>query len=275
MRNRVKILLGISAGFITVLVVALLWLVRPLTNSSVSKNPLNADYLIAHAGGGIDGKIYTNSKEAVLNSLNNGYQFIELDLYQTVDSDLVCLHSLSDYNKMTATDYQTIDCKTFLSKKLYGMFTPMTLLDAIEIWQEHNFYFVTDKVSDPKVLNKYFVTDRNRVVVEAFTMEDYIKLEEEGYKPMFSIMAMNVRGLARFVYNTIRYHKRIRRIVTNSRISKYTLRIYRRLGAECIAVYSIDDADFWKKYEREYVEKYTGKEVDFVYTDFLIPQIQR
>ncbi len=155
------------------------------------------------------------------------------------------------------------------------MFTPMTLLDAIEIWQEHNFYFVTDKVSDPKVLNKYFVTDRNRVVVEAFTMEDYIKLEEEGYKPMFSIMAMNVRGLARFVYNTIRYHKRIRRIVTNSRISKYTLRIYRRLGAECIAVYSIDDADFWKKYERDYVEKYAGKEVNFVYTDFLIPQIQK
>lgn len=165
--------------------------------------------------------------------------------------------------------------KTFISKKLYGMFTPMTLLDAIEIWQEHNFYFVTDKVSDPKVLNKYFVTDRNRVVVEAFTMEDYIKLEEEGYKPMFSIMAMNVRGLARFVYNTIRYHKRIRRIVTNSRISKYTLRIYRRLGAECIAVYSIDDADFWKKYERDYVEKYAGKEVNFVYTDFLIPQIQK
>ena len=79
MRKRVKILLGISAGLIIVLVVALLWLVRPMTNSSVPKNPLNADYLIAHAGGGIEGKVYTNSKEAVLNSLNNGYRFIELD----------------------------------------------------------------------------------------------------------------------------------------------------------------------------------------------------
>lgn len=69
MRKRVKILLGISAGLITVLIVALLWLVRPLTNSSVPKNPLNADYLIAHAGGCIEGKVYTNSKEAVLNSI--------------------------------------------------------------------------------------------------------------------------------------------------------------------------------------------------------------
>ena len=270
----VKILLVIIAGFITVLVAGLLWLSRPLPDSSVPRNALNSDYLIAHAGGGIDGEVYTNSKEAVINSLNNGYRFIELDLYQTADSDFVCLHNLSDFNKMTASDYQTIDSKTFISKKLYGKLTPMTLQDAIEIWKEKNFCFVTDKISDPEILNRYFVANRDRVIVEAFTMEDYIKLEEDGYKPMLSIMAMNVRGLARYVYNTIRYHKRIRRIVTNSSISKYTLRIYRRLGAECIAVYSIDDAVSGKKYEREYVEKYAGKEVDFVYTDFLIPQIK-
>ena len=58
--------------------------------------PISGEYastkLIAHAGGAIDGHVYTNSKEAVLNSINNGSKYIELDFSLTSDSELVCVH---------------------------------------------------------------------------------------------------------------------------------------------------------------------------------------
>ena len=37
------------------------------------------DHLIAHAGGAIDGNVYTDSREAVENAIKYGYKFIEID----------------------------------------------------------------------------------------------------------------------------------------------------------------------------------------------------
>ena len=149
----------------------------------------------------------------------------------------------------------------------------MTLNDAIKIWEERPFFFVTDKISDPKILNRYFKKNRDKVIVEAFSLDDYIQLERDGYTPMFSIMALNVRGLYLYVLNSIRYGKGIPRIVTNSYVSKYVYRIYKRLGAQQIAVYSLYDEDYQKLHEREYIEKYAGREVDLVYVDFVKPHL--
>ena len=254
-----------------IILVMLLWLARPLENTLEDVNALNPNRLIAHAGGANDGYIYTNSKEALASALDNGFRYVELDLYETTDSNVVCLHSLEDYSKMTSTDCEDLDTKTFLSHQLYGKYTPMTLNDAIKIWEERPFFFVTDKISDPKILNRYFKRNRNKVIVEAFSLDDYIQLERDGYTPMFSIMALNVRGLYLYIINSIRYGKGIPRIVTNTYVSKYVYRIYKRLGAQQIAVYSLYDEHYQKLHEREYLEKYAGREVDLVYVDFVKP----
>jgi len=47
---------------------------------------------VAHAGGGIDGATYTNSREAVLASLDKGFAWIEIDFVWTSDGRLVCIH---------------------------------------------------------------------------------------------------------------------------------------------------------------------------------------
>ena len=197
--------LGLKWIFVIILIVgmflmlALLWLARPLEKSAEIINFLSPSLLIAHAGGAIGGHTYTNSKEA----LANGFQYIELDLYETSDSNVVCLHSLEDYREMTSTDCEVLDAKSFLSHQLYGKYTPMTLNDAIKIWEERPFYFVTDKISDPIILNRYFKRNRNKVIVEAFSLDDYIQLERDGYTSMFSIMALNVRGLYLYILNSI------------------------------------------------------------------------
>ena len=253
------------------LIVSMLWLARPLEKSAEDINVLSPNHLIAHAGGAMGGYTYTNSKEALKNALDNGFRYVELDLYETIDSNVVCLHSLEDYRKMTSTDCEDLDTKSFLSHQLYGKYTPMTLNDAIKIWEERPFYFVTDKISDPQILNRYFKKNRDKVIVEAFSLDDYIRLERDGYTPMFSIMALNVRGLYLYIINSIRYGKGIPRIVTNTYVSKYVYRIYKRLGAQQIAVYSLYDEDYQKLHEREYLEKYAGREVDLMYVDFVKP----
>ena len=256
----------------TILVFVFLWLARPLEKSSEDINALCPNHLIAHAGGAIDGHTYTNCKEALLNALDNGFQYIELDLYETSDINVVCLHSLEDYREMTSTDCEVLDTKIFLSHQLYGKYTPMTLNDAIKIWEERPFYFVTDKISDSKILNRYFKKNRDKVIVEAFTLEDYVQLERDGYIPMFSIMALNVRGLYLYILNSIKYGKGIPQIVTNTYVSKYVYRIYKRLGAQQIAVYSLYDEDYQKLHEREYLERYAGREVYLVYVDYVKPK---
>ena len=266
-----KFLGAIILSLGVILMAALLWLARPIEESLEDINALRPNHLISHAGGAIDGHTYTNSKEALANALDNGFQYIELDLYETSDSNIVCLHSLEDYREMTSTDCEVLDANSFLSHQLYGKYTPMTLNDAIKIWQERPFYFVTDKISDPKILNRYFKRNRNKVIVEAFSLDDYIQLERDGYTPMFSIMALNVRGLYLYILNSIKYGKGIPQIVTNTYVSKYVYRIYKRLGAQQIAVYSLYDEDYQKLHEREYLEKYAGREVDLVYVDYVTP----
>lgn len=51
---------------------------------------------IAHAGGGINGKTYTNSFQALDLNYAKGYELFELDFSWTSDAQLVCLH---DWNK--------------------------------------------------------------------------------------------------------------------------------------------------------------------------------
>lgn len=55
---------------------------------------------------------------------------------------------------------------------------------------------------------------------------------------------------------------KVDRIVTHYQTPDYMLRIYKRLGAK-IAVYTVNDID--------YLKEHIGKDVDMVYTDYIIP----
>lgn len=247
--------------FFTIMVIALLWLLRPLDEPAERINVLSSNYLIAHAGGAIDGYIYTNSKEALMNALDKGFKYIELDLYETIDSNVVCLHSLEDYKIMTSTDSEIIDTNTFLSHRLYGKYTPMTLNDAIKIWEEHPFCFVTDKISDPKVLNRYFRKNRDKVIVEAFTLDDYFKLKVAGYKPMLTSDG-SIKGMIWLII-TNWTNSKISGVVT-CHVCDLLLRIYKNMGVE-VMLYTVN--------EESYLKSHIGKDIDVVYTDFIYPSI--
>lgn len=220
-----------------ILLTVFLWLIRPLDEPSRRISVLSPNCLIAHAGGAIDGYTYTNSKEALMNALNNGFHYIELDLCVTPQG-VVCSHDSVNNGE----------------KPL------MMLNEAVTIWQERPFEFVVDKISDVKVLNRYFKSNRAHVYVETFNIGEYRKLEQNGYIAMLSV-GDGIRGLLKYVVTSI-YCGKVDRIVTYYQIPEYMLRIYKRLGSK-IAVYTVNDIS--------YLNNHIGKDVDMVYTDYLTP----
>ena len=138
-------------------------------------------HYIAHAGGSVYRYMYSNSLEAVRNTLAHGFDFMELDLCITSDGELVAWH---DWN-FEWTYAPTHD--EFMARKIYGLFTPIDFprMDSI-LTANPQLTLVTDKISDPAVIERWLGKYKNRVWVECFSDADYRALLKKGYHVMAS-----------------------------------------------------------------------------------------
>lgn len=152
---------------------------------------------IAHAGGAIiyEGKPYTysNSKEALLQSINNGYTFIELDLMLDSDGQIFGEHDYKHFYGITNAPKDLIDSNSPPSKdyikqaKIYGILTPLTRDSINEIFA-HNpqVFLVTDKLNDFEAIATQ-LDFQERILVEVFGLDNYYKARKAGIKyPMLS-----------------------------------------------------------------------------------------
>lgn len=160
--------------------------------------------LIAHAGGAIEGKCYTNSKEAFEYSYQKGNRIFDADLAFTSDSVLVLRHSWSDYletedvdskslrrwidaNGQHRTSQSNVNIPTydeFSSNLIHKLYTPMNCKDLIMFMQEHQDVYVAPdmKMQSPDVGYKYFIDlceeldamdVLDRIIVTVYTFEHY------------------------------------------------------------------------------------------------------
>lgn len=143
------------------------------------ESPLQ-DY-IAHAGGSVGTFCYSNSLEAVRSSLEQGVDFIELDLCLTSDAQLVAWHDWA----FEWTGAPTHD--QFMGRRIYGLFTPIDFprMDSI-LSTNPQLSLVTDKISDPVVIDKWLHKYKKRVWVECFNDKDYFALQKMGYHVLAS-----------------------------------------------------------------------------------------
>lgn len=240
-----------------VLIVSLAYLYWPI-NTKLS-NLSSADYYIAHGGGSIDGYTYTNSLEAVLLSIKKGYKYIELDLQLTSDNHLVCMHSMEDFRKMTnIADSININVHNFKRLSIYGKYTPITAEDAAMIIKKYGITLVTDKISDPKILNHYFYMVRKQVMVEAFSLDDYQKLKALGYTPMLSIKSK--RLIRDYLFQSLKNKCPIDYISTavyDDAVPR--LRFIKKLFDAKILIYAPHSPQSFKSY--------LGNEIDMIYID--------
>ena len=144
------------------------------------ENP-DLPHYIAHAGGSVYRYMYSNSLEAVRNTLAHGFDFMELDLSVTSDGELVAWH---DWN-FEWTEAPTHD--EFMARKIYGLFTPIDFprMDSI-LTANPQLTLVTDKISDPKIIDRWLGKYKDRVWVECFFDADYWALLKKGYHVMAS-----------------------------------------------------------------------------------------
>lgn len=144
---------------------------------------------IAHAGGSMDGDTYLNCLECAEQSLRNGINYIEFDLALTSDSALVASHFWDKWHKNTdGSDSETApSLAEFRSSRILGKYRPVdfAVMDSL-LQANEDMHIVTDIISDPSIIERYFGNYKERVIVECFSDSDYFVLKDKGYKVLRS-----------------------------------------------------------------------------------------
>ena len=244
----------------------------PMLFSCVTQEGVSHKEYIAHAGGGVDGYIYTNSLEALQQAAENGYRYIELDLLLASDSVLVAAHSWEEFNEMTGNAQwgdSVLSSADFVRQRIHGRYTPLTAPVIERFFLDNDsLYLVTDKVSNPALLAKAFPGLKERMVVEAFSYDDYRQLCSEGYyRVLYSCMASDLSS-------ALIKHLLFSRLFAGERIGWITLHTsglshpmyrfldkVRRFNVALFTVDSIDDVEP-KHYQR----------AGMVYTNTILPE---
>ena len=111
---------------------------------------------IAHAMGGIDKKVYTNSLDAFEYNYKLGYRVFEFDLAITADNQPVLLHSwgeqgLKDLGLSPTWAVNKPTLKEFLATKINGMYTALSFRDVCKLAEKYkDVQFVVDVKGQPR-----------------------------------------------------------------------------------------------------------------------------
>ncbi len=158
------------------------------TRAVEGRGPVNPDRLIAHGGGEIYGLTYTNSLEALNNSYQKGFKYIEVDFKFTKDNKLVLIH---DWNNsvdwLFNMEAKVLNHKEFKEKPKVMDLTLMDLDDLISWLKNHkDVYIITDTEDDnERVLGhikekypKYI----KRFIPQIYKFDQYEKVKKLGYE---------------------------------------------------------------------------------------------
>ena len=126
---------------------------------------------IAHALGGIGDKTYLNSKESFLAGYQMGCRLFEVDLVKTSDNVWVCRHSwYQSLGQWEGDEKKVLSSEEFLSRPIYGKYTPITFEDLLVLLSDYPDAFV---MLDSK---QYSLRNYQKTVED---YADYIELAED------------------------------------------------------------------------------------------------
>lgn len=220
---------------------------------------------IAHALGSIDGHVYTNSREAMVNSIEKGYKFIEVDIDSTSDGILIASHDWELFNEITNHSElkdTMLSFEKFSKRKIYDKYTPITIQEVVETLMNHpDISVMTDKISDPSIIENKFSSIKDRVYVECFSEEDYFELKERGYHVMFSTYT-SITTLHYIIKNMMIGNGRIEFVTTSTDQDFNELKRLKCMIPIYVSMFTINT--------EEELEKHID-DIDFFYSDFYDP----
>lgn len=146
----------------TVASAALLHAAWPISEPGVAYTPVSDLALVAHAGGGLPGATYSNSREALDSTASFGIDLVEVDLELTKSGELVLLHGWEDsyyryFSKIPRLPSalrgpwperaETADA--FTSRKMRQGLTPISAQDLMRWMDDYpHVLIITDTKSD-------------------------------------------------------------------------------------------------------------------------------
>ena len=147
---------------------------------------------IVHAAGALrtqagNEAIYTNSLDALQNMYDAGNRFCEIDIRETSDGVLICAHGddvyLANGSELPA-DAQSGD---FLSERLFGEFTPMTVEMLAVFMHEHpDLTVITDAQGDNLHISRRLAEAwpdlKDRFIIQIYHESEYDPIREFGFQ---------------------------------------------------------------------------------------------
>lgn len=233
-------------------------------NTLANPNPL----MIAHAGGGIDGKKYSNSIEALNLSYDKGFRYFEIDFSWTSDNQLVCLH---DWKKRFKLNFGFKTKGPLTLRKFEKLLEkqvnihPCTL-KTLKIWlSKHPDSKIITDVKYENIKAIQHISEKYPELIaylipQFYQPSEYNVLKNMGFKNLIWIL-YQYKGKKSFVKE---YAKKMDLIAVSMRASQVKKKWAQQLihNNQAIFVYTVNKSRKLNKL----VEKYgiTG-----IYTDFL------
>lgn len=180
---------------LAILAVFLLWEGPAPAPLPPLKYPLDKELLrFAHAGGEINGNIYTNSIEALDSNYDKGFAVFEIDFSWTEDNQLVCIHGWNkNFTDMFGLppEQAPLTLEEFTSSPTKANLTPCTL-ETLVTWMRENprSLLVTDVKPDEQHTNLdalKMIRDAaddltDRILPQIYQPEEYKDMRKLGYK---------------------------------------------------------------------------------------------
>lgn len=248
-------------------------LVQGLNNKERFNYYINNTKLIAHAGGGIDKKSYSNSKESMETAYQNGYRIFEVDIYMTKDKQFVLTHDAT----VGAVTYEE-----FMTSKILGLYTPMDLADLVEFLKTHPYAYIIPDIkqyNDKELLLNVYTElfeycggnkNVSNRIIGTFKRTDMLDYVSETIK--FDITILYYRNTAK-QEKIIDDYKKLANYLKVNKIDcvvfsylQYNVALQEALKntASNIILYTLDN--------QMLIEQYYHRGADAIMTNFIIPK---
>jgi len=241
-----SVLMGLL--LLTVAYAYIFCLTAPIPADFKYDDNLSAPILIAHAGGEIDGHIYTNSVEAIVESISDKYKFIELDLHETDDDHIVALHDWERFHDFSGHEDESseLELSEFKQRLLFNKFHPATAIDINKLFIGSGVFLVTDKISDYDLLNDQIHISKDSMLVECFTYRDYVRALKKGIKFPMLCMGSSFKML---MYKKLCKYKNVKIITCPVRLLEREPQLLKEFISQGVSVfaYSTNSKDFIHK----------------------------
>lgn len=225
---------------------------------------------VAHAGGQIEGKTYTNSYDALDFNLQNGFTYFELDFSFTADNQLVCIHewefgaqrvfgaALKEKPSLKQFEYLARNIATFKSCTLKGLSEWLLKNPGATIVTDVK----EDNITALKQISNTVPDASHRVIPQIYQPDNFNTIRKMGYQSIIWTLYRYAGDDDEVIKNTERFNGAFAITMSTDRANKKLLNALQQRKIP-VYIHTIN--------ANILAQQYLKRPDTEIYTDFLSP----